>query len=446
MCIRDRSTPCAQPPSEGTNNCYLDSITVSADGKTLSFSPSFDRFTSTYTVSGTVAADKLTIKTVKNDSTSTVTITGNSLINGENKISVKCTSSSGLESKTYYIKVVRDGSQSTTPVTSSENLIKGVENTTISLAQKEQGEGYVRLAWERAKGYKVDAYQIFRSESKSNFGSKPMYTTKYGSTTSYNNIKDLHAGTTYYYKVRGIRIIDGKTYYTKWSNIVEITYDPETERLIKGVENTGISLAYVDQEEGYVKLSWERDKGFKMDNYEIYRSSDPTIQGERLMYVTKYGTTTSYKNTNLLERDSIYYYRIRGVRKLNGKIYYSQWSNIVMVEYDPYSERIAQGVESTTLTASVKAENEGVRVSWEKSKGFKVDHYEIYRSLKKNSGYGVKPMYTTKYGSTTSYRNTKSLTKGTRYYYKVRGVRILEGKEYYTQWSNIADTIYDYTN
>lgn len=432
---------CAMPSATGTNNCYLDNITVSADGKTLGYSPSFDRFTSTYTISDTVAADKLTIKTAKNDSSSKVAIKGNSLTDGSNKVSIKCTSSSGAASKTYYIKVVRDSSQQPKPPAGNENLIKGVENTTITLTPTEIGQGYVSMAWERAKGYKVDAYQIFRAEDAGEFGSKPMYTTQYGTTESYKNTKDLSEGRTYYYKVRGIRNIDGKTYYTKWSNTIEVTYDPETEHLIQGVKNTDISLKVLEQADGYVKLSWEREKGFKMDYYEIFRSTSPDYADEKKMYSTQYGTTTSYKNTKNLERDTKYYYRVRGARKLNGVTYYSQWSNSATVEYDPYSERIAKGVELTTLKTSAKKVEKGVKVSWIKSKGFKVDFYQIYRSTKKNSNY--KLMYTTKYGSTVSYINSKSLTKGTRYYYKVRGVRIMEGLPYYTQWSTKADVLYE---
>ncbi|MGN0658595.1 MAG: cadherin-like beta sandwich domain-containing protein [Emergencia sp.] len=428
------------PLAEGNNNSYLDNITLTADGKNLGFSPSFSRFTSTYTVSGTVAADKLDIKTEKNDSGCNVTVSGNSLKDGENKITIKCTSSSGFSTRYYYIKVTRDSSQQ-----SSDNtrIIDGVENTTITLNPQEQGSGYVRLAWEKSKGFKVDRYQIFRSLSPDSFSSKPMYSTSYGTTTTYKNTKDLQEGTVYYYRVRGVRVIDGKTYYTRWSNVVQVTYNPEQMRLIQGVENTVLTMQPVSQGVGFVQTGWEKSKGFRMDCYEIYRSTDQENFGDVPFFTTKYGTTTSYKNTKDLVRNTVYYYKVRGVRVFDGVKYYSQWSDTVSIEYNPYDERIAKGVEATTVTASAAPDGKGIRISWEKSKGFRVDHYEVYRSVRKTSGYGDTPIYTTKYGTTLTVKNSANLKKGTRYYYKVRGVRYLEGMPYYTQWSNAADALWN---
>lgn len=436
------SKPCAKPSSTGSNNCYLDSITVSADGKTLGYSPSFDRFTSTYTVSGTVAADKLTIKTEKNDSTASVTITGNSLVNGDNKISIKCKSSSGAASKTYYIKVVRDSSKPPTPSNNNDNLIKGVENTTITLTPKEIGEGYVRIAWEKSKGYKVDYYQVFRSTKGSDFGSTPLYSSKTGTAATYKNTKSLTKGTTYSYKIRGVRVIDGKTCYTKWSNTADILYSPVSETLIQGVENTVLTMSAV-QGNGFVMTSWEKSPGYKMDYYEVFRSSDPETFEETPYFTTVDGNKVTYKNTKDLTRNNTYYYKVRGVRILGGITHYSQWSDVISIEYNPYIEGIAKGVENTTLTAAGEIDGKGILISWKKSPGYKMDCYEVFRSVKKSSGYGTEPFFTTADGTKATYKNTKDLTKGTRYYYKVRGVRIMEGKAYYTQWSTKADVMYE---
>lgn len=434
--------PCAEPAKTGTNNCFLDSITVSADGRTLSCSPAFDRFTSTYTVSETVAADKLTIKTVKNDSTASVTITGNSLVNGENKIAVKCTSSSKAASKTYYIKVVRDSSKPPAPPAENDNLIKGVQNTTITLTPKEVGDGYVSMAWEKSKGYKVDYYQVFRTAKGSAFGSTPLYSTKTGTASTYKNTKSLTRGTAYSYKIRGVRVIDGTTYYTKWSNTADILYNPVSQTLIQGVENTVLTL-YAEQGNGFILTSWEKSPGYKMDYYEVFRSLDPAVFGETPYFTTADGSRSTYKNTRDLTRNNLYYYKVRGVRVLNGIPHYSQWSDTVCVEYNPYIESIARGVENTTLTASGEIDGKGILISWKKSPGYKMDFYEVFRSVKKSSGYGTDPFYTTADGTKVSYKNTKDLTKGTRYYYKVRGVRIMDGKPYYTQWSTKAEVMYE---
>lgn len=103
--------------------------------------------------------------------------------------------------------------------------------------------------------------------------------------------------------------------------------------------------------------------------------------------------------------------------------------------------RIKAGVKATTVKVSSVAGKGWIRIKWKRSKGFKVDYYQVFRSTKKNIGYGTKAFYTTKTGTQTTYKNTKAVKKGTRYYYKVRGVRVLDGKKVYTKWSGKVNRI-----
>lgn len=98
----------------------------------------------------------------------------------------------------------------------SDYLINGVRNTTVNL-KSTKGTGYVKVTWNRSPGFKVNGYQVYRSTKR--VGGYTKIAT-YKVQNYCKNTKNLKKGTTYYYKVRGYRVINGKPYYTKWSNII----------------------------------------------------------------------------------------------------------------------------------------------------------------------------------------------------------------------------------
>lgn len=96
--------------------------------------------------------------------------------------------------------------------------------------------------------------------------------------------------------------------------------------------------------------------------------------------------------------------------------------------YASYNEAKAIAVKAST---SVKKGS--ITVKW-KTTG-NADGYEVYRSLKKATGYGKKKT-TTK----TSYVNT-SVKKGQRYYYKVKAYKLVNGNKIYSSWSNVVTAV-----
>lgn len=100
-----------------------------------------------------------------------------------------------------------------------KKTIAGVKKTSVKITTKSL-KNKIKVSWRKSKGYKVDAYEVYRATSKNGKYSK-LYTTKKSNAKGYTNSKKLNRGKTYFYKVRGARTIDGKTYYTKWSNVAK---------------------------------------------------------------------------------------------------------------------------------------------------------------------------------------------------------------------------------
>lgn len=100
------------------------------------------------------------------------------------------------------------------------------------------------------------------------------------------------------------------------------------------------------------------------------------------------------------------------------------------------NKRIIKGVKNTEIELEITVNKDGnIVIKWKKSKGYRVDSFEILRAVKKNGKYSK--IYTTKSGKASRIVNAKNLKDGKRYYYKVRGVRTIDGKKYYTEWSDI---------
>ncbi len=96
--------------------------------------------------------------------------------------------------------------------------IAKVESTKFaarSKMSKLNGKKAVKVTWTVPEGVEFDGYDIFRSTKRyKGYGTKPFFST---TKTSYLNNKGLKKGNTYYYKVRGYKMVNGEKVYSQWS-------------------------------------------------------------------------------------------------------------------------------------------------------------------------------------------------------------------------------------
>ena len=162
--------------------------------------------------------------------------------------------------------------------------------------------------------------------------------------------------------------------------------------------------------------SWKRTGA--SSGVELYRSLKKD-SGYSRIYT---GAASNYKNSKLTYGKT-YYYKARIYRTVDGKKYYGGWSAVKSYKLIPAAPKIKTIKNSKSKQATL---------TWSKVNG--ATGYEIYRSLKKGSGY--KKIATIKKGKTVKYVN-KKLKKGKTYYYKIRTYKTVNKKKGYSAYSAV---------
>ncbi|MGN1414974.1 MAG: hypothetical protein ACI4WY_12100 [Anaerovoracaceae bacterium] len=95
-----------------------------------------------------------------------------------------------------------------------------------------------------------------------------------------------------------------------------------------------------------------------------------------------------------------------------------------------------QRLTARSKIVAMKNGKKAVKITWYNESGelMDFDGVEIYRSTRRNAGYGKTPIFTTE---KDAYYNT-AIQRGTKYYYKVRGYVVIDGQKYYTDYSRKA--------
>ena len=281
-----------------------------------------------------------------------------------------CIAASGTE---YYYKVkaaaVVSGKNVASDFSNTKSLFTTPAAPSVSITTS---KGKPKLTWKAVKG--ADNYYIYRSTDGKNF--KYYNETDEAGYTNYST----NIGTTYYYKVRAVKTIDGNDHKSDFSAVRSIQCRP-------AAVNLSISRSY-----GKPKLTW--DAVADADKYWIYRSTD----GKNFKY---YDTTTktSYINSGAAF-NTIYCYKVKAVKVVNGR-------NVVSGSGSAKSVITALAKPSVSITTS----DGKPYISWDAVDG--ATGYYVFRSTD-GKNYSVLG-YTTR----TNYTNTAS-NAGTTYYYKVK--------------------------
>ena len=178
------------------------------------------------------------------------------------------------------------------------------------------------------------------------------------------------------------------------------------------------NVSLVSKTTNSISFSW--DEHDDITGYEVYKY-DESSNSYILLETISNNSITTYTDSNL-DSASVFNYKVRAYKTVNGDNYYGEYSNI-------FTESTKVN-KVTNLKLDVRNAT-SLTISWDKVD--KADGYRIYRLDTNTDTYKV---VDTVYGnSTTSYTHTDRVS-ATNYYYKVKAFKDLNGKNRYSDYSS----------
>ena len=273
--------------------------------------------------------------------------------------------------------------------TSSKLKAAKVDFTKVTSASYDK----LRLSWEPLSG--VDGYQIYRATSKSGKYAK-IATVKGASSASYTDTGRT-CGTRYYYKLRAYKKIGRKTVYSKNSAILSAYAKPAkvkvTDAYAPGTTVTGVAVSFTtvrgatDYEAQINQIKKNgKETGFRSYTYNnegnkrvfktykqllaIFKKQHPSgyvtktymENGkviEKKMTVAEFTKTilaTNQAEIELVQDDSIYEFRVRAYRKVNGRKVYGAWSEPYTMKETVNIDEVYQELRQYAIDYAAKNE------------------------------------------------------------------------------------------
>ncbi len=251
-------------------------------------------------------------------------------------------------------------------------------------------------------------YEIYRS-TKKNKGFKKVNSTD-GVSLYYLDMY-LKAGTTYYYKIRGVTVSSGKKTYSKFQPV----FGAATKKLPK------VNDVTVTGNNRRIDFDWLMTTDPELVNkgaIQIYYATKKT--GKISWKVLQFDANKAHPCLSNLKPSTTYYYKMRYVY-YNGSTSYGPFTTI-------------QSVKTTASGIGAPIPFDGYTSALPNWAPEPADYFQVYRSTKKNSGFKL-------VGTTTDPEYYDYFLKAnTTYYYRVRTVTKVGGKLRYGKFKTYSYT------
>lgn len=211
--------------------------------------------------------------------------------------------------KYYYVAEYYDGYSSSGNTYDLTISYKPNISTPSSLKVSTRNTTSLKLSWSKVSG--VSGYQLQRKSGDS-------YKTLVNTTSTSYTAKKLKAGTTYSFRVRAYKTIDGKKYYSSWKMLKTPT-KPSRPSIKTPSTN----------KKHQIIAKW--GKVTNCSGYQVQYSKKKSFSSVIATRTVSGSSKTSYTGKNFTKGRK-YYVRVRSYKAVDGKKYYSAWSSVKSIK------------------------------------------------------------------------------------------------------------------